>query len=133
MMKKIVKPALFMALVFCVVGPLSLFIEQQVVGRDALHQALPIALLASFFFTYSFCSLLVFQRLISNKGKVAPAYYMADKMLRLLLCAILLVIYGCLKRPDIILFSVNLFVFYLTTMVFTNIYCIREEKKLRNS
>ena len=64
---------------------------------------------------------------------MAPAYYMADKMLRLLLCALLLVVYGIFIRQDLLLFSVNLFVFYLTTMVFTNIYCIREEKKLRNS
>lgn len=133
MIRKSIKPALLLALLFSAVGPLLLFIEQHVAGREALRQALPIALLASFFFAYSFCSLLIFRRLIDRKGKVAPAYYMADKMLRLLLCALLLVVYGIFIRQDLLLFSVNLFVFYLTTMVFTNIYCIREEKKLRNS
>lgn len=130
-MKRLLTPMLWLTLLYCLVGPLLLYVEQWVWGRDALWQAPVITLLAICFLVYSFCSLLIFHRQLEKKGCVLPAYYLADKMLRLLLSAVALVFYGFIVREGILHFSINLFAFYLTTMFFTNIYCIRQEK-IRN-
>lgn len=38
-----------MAIAYCILGPLLLFIESKLYGSDAMRQALPITLLAIFF------------------------------------------------------------------------------------
>lgn len=131
-MKKLLTPTLWLTLLYCLVGPMSLYVEQWIWGRDALWQAPVITLLAIGFLIYTFCSLLIFHRLQEAKDNVPSVYYLADKMLRLLLSAIALAVYGFMARESVLHFAINLFVLYLTTMVFTNIYCIRQEKKQRN-
>lgn len=49
---------------YCILGPLLLFTESKLYGSDAMRQALPITLLAIFFFAYNLASLAIFRKLL---------------------------------------------------------------------
>lgn len=132
-MMKVVRPLALLALTYCLLGPLLLFVESRTsFGREAFVQAFPMAVLSSLYFIYTYVSLWVFHRLYATRGHIPPYFYMASKTLRLLLSIVLLIVYGVWIHQGILLFAVNLFVYYLATMTFTNIYCLRQEKKYRN-
>ncbi len=99
----------FLAIVYCILGPVLLFLETHLSGKAALEQALPIALLSVFFFAYSLASLTVFHKLLRNNGKSLTTYYLADKTFRLLLCMTILAVYGFLIQTSLLLFAINLF------------------------
>ena len=128
---KLIKPLSVLALVYCIIGPILLFIERSWEGTEALHQALPITLLAVFFFIYSFLSLALFHRLLSKNSKALTSYYLAGKTLRLLLSIIIITGYGILIREGLLIFAINLFIYYIVTAIFSSIYCIKEENKTK--
>lgn len=130
-MKKVIAPLSFLAMLLCIFSPTLLYVDQILIGREGLRQMPWIIAMAVFFFTYTFCSLLVFHNSLQKKGVVSPTYYMGDKAIRFLVCALSVVVYGFAIRDGILPFAVNLFVLYLVTMLFTNIYCIRQEKKYK--
>lgn len=130
-MKRVIAPLSVLAVLLCIFSPALLYVDQILVGREGLRQMPWIIAMAVFFFTYTFCSLLVFHKGLQQKGAVSPAYYMGDKAIRFLCCALSVAIYGFAVREGILPFAINLFVLYLVTMLFTNIYCIRQEKKLK--
>ena len=106
-MKRVIAPLSVLAVLLCIFSPALLYVDQILVGREGLRQ-MPWII-----------------------GVVSPAYYMGDKAIRFLCCALSVAIYGFAVREGILPFAVNLFVLYLVTMLFTNIYCIRQEKKLK--
>ena len=130
-MKKVIAPLSLLAMLLCIFSPTLLYIDQILVGREGLRQMPWIIAMAVFFFTYTFCSLLIFHKSLQKKGVVAPTYYIGDKAIRFLVCALSVAMYGFAVRDGILPFAVNLFVLYLVTMLFTNIYCIRQEKKYK--
>ena len=130
-MKKVIAPLSILALLLCIVSPMLLYVDQVLIGREGLRQMPWILAMAVFFFTYTFCSLLIFHKSMREKGNASPAYYMVDKAIRFLVCALGVAVYGFVVRDGILPFAVNLFVLYLVTMLFTNIYCIRQEKKYK--
>lgn len=130
-MGKILKPIGILALIYCVTGPALLFIEHLCGLDEAISQALPITLLAAFFFFYSYISLLVFHHLYAKKSKGLTGYYLIDKTVRLLLSILILLVYDLAIGRDIAAFAINLFVLYVVTMVFTSYYCIKKEQKAK--
>lgn len=128
MLKKII----ILAVIYCVVGPLLLLAETAMSGTAARTQAGAITFLAVFFFTFSFVTMRIHQNLQkSQKTEILSTYYLAIKMIRLLLSAVLLVLYGFLFKESTILFAANLVVFYLITAVYMSIYFVKQEKVLR--
>ncbi len=71
----------FLAIVYCILGPVLLFLETHLSGKAALEQALPIALLSVFFFAYSLASLTVFHKLLRNNGKSLTTYYLQTSIM----------------------------------------------------
>lgn len=121
-----------MALIYYLLGPLLLLIETKVYGGDAIRQALPITILATFFFTYNLVSLIIFNKLHRSGSKSIPTYYLASKLLRLLLSMMIFTCYGLLINNDMLLFAINLVAFYFVSIITNSIYCIREEKIKKN-
>lgn len=109
-------------------GPVLLFAEFAIIGSDALIQAFPIALTAVFFFSYSMLSLAIFNRILKKGRKGLVGYYLADKMIRMILCILIVVVYGVIGKPGLIPFSVNLLILYLFTVIYCNIYCVKQDK-----
>jgi hypothetical protein len=127
-MKYLLTPLLILSIGYLLLGPVLLFVEFAIIGSDALIQAFPIALTAVFFFTYSMLSLAIFNRILKKGRKGLVGYYLADKMIRMILCILIVVVYGVIGKPGLIPFSVNLLILYLFTVIYCNIYCVKQDK-----
>lgn len=127
-MKYLLTPLLILSIGYLLLGPVLLFVEFAIIGSDALIQAFPIALTAVFFFAYSMLSLAIFNRILKKGRKGLVGYYLADKMIRMILCILIVVVYGVIGRPGLIPFSVNLLILYLFTVIYCNIYCVKQDK-----
>ena len=130
-MMKTLKPIGILALIYCILGPILLFVEHICGLDEAINQGLPITLLSAFFFFYSYISLLIFHHLYSKKSKGLTGYYLIDKTVRLLLSILILLVYDLAYGRDIAAFAINLFMLYIVTMVFTSYYCIKKEQKAK--
>lgn len=127
-MKNLLTPLLILSIGYLLLGPVLLFVEFAIIGSDALIQAFPIALTAVFFFAYSMLSLTIFNRILKKGRKGLVGYYLADKMIRMILCILIVVVYGVIGKPGLIPFSVNLLILYLFTVIYCNIYCVKQDK-----
>jgi hypothetical protein len=127
-MKYLLTPLLILSIGYLLLGPVLLFVEFAIIGSDALIQAFPIALTAVFFFAYSMLSLTIFNRILKKGRKGLVGYYLADKMIRMILCILIVVVYGVIGKPGLIPFSVNLLILYLFTVIYCNIYCVKQDK-----
>ena len=127
-MKNLLTPLLILSIGYLLLGPVLLFVEFAIIGSDALTQAFPIALTAVFFFAYSMLSLAIFNRILKKGRKGLVGYYLADKMIRMILCILIVVVYGVIGKPGLIPFSVNLLILYLFTVIYCNIYCVKQDK-----
>lgn len=127
-MKYLLTPLLILSIGYLLLGPVLLFVEFAIIGSDALIQAFPIALTAVFFFAYSMLSLAIFNRILKKGRKGLVGYYLADKMIRMILCVLIVVVYGVIGKPGLIPFSVNLLILYLFTVIYCNIYCVKQDK-----
>ena len=130
---KLIKPLSILALIYCCLGPLLLIIETQVAHISPAQQALPITLLAVFFFTYSLLGLYVFNKLMDSHSKSVTHFYLISKTLRFVLCMAAIVIYGVITREGLLAFAINLFVFYMVTVIYTTFYCAKAEYKNKKS
>jgi amino acid transporter len=127
-MKYLLTPLLILSIGYLLLGPVLLFVEFAIIGSDALIQAFPIALTAVFFFAYSMLSLTIFNRILKKGRKGLVGYYLADKMIRMILCIICVIIYGVIDKSGLITFSINLLILYLFTVIYCNIYCVKQDK-----
>ena len=130
---KLVKPISILALVYFVLGPLLLIAETCIGHISPAQQALPITLLAVFFFTYSLLSIYLFNKWVAKQPKRITHFYLISKTLRFFLCIVMLVIYGITVREGVLTFAINLFVFYMATVVCTTIYFAKYEYKNKKS
>ena len=130
---KLIKPLGILALIYCCLGPLLLVVEAKAGLVSPMQQALPITLLAVFFFTYSLLGLYLFNKLIGRQSKSVMHFYLISKTLRFFLSMVLIVIYGVLIREGLLAFAINLFVFYLVTVVVTTLYCAKAEHNNKKS
>lgn len=122
------KAVALLALIYCLLGPILYGMETAICGSEARMQALPITALAVFYFTYSYISIQIHQSLLVKNSKLLPTYYLATKMIRLILSLVILVIYGLLHKEGIIMFAANLFAYYIATVVYMSVYLIKKEK-----
>ena len=127
-MKQLLTPLLILSIGYLLLGPVLLFVEFAIIGSDALTQAFPISLTAVFFFAYSMLSLAIFNSILKKGRKGLVGYYLADKMIRMILCILIVVVYGVIGKPGLIPFSVNLLILYLFTVIYCNIYCVKQDK-----
>ncbi len=117
---------------YCVLAPILLLVENVMVGTDVYAQVLPMFLLSVGFFTYSVGTMFLFRHLWNKKSTALTGYYLADKVIRLLLCVAVLTVCGfVMTRDHFFVFAINMFAFYVVTVLATVIYNIKVEKKYR--
>lgn len=112
----------------CLLGPVLLVIEERIVP-GASGQALPIALTAICFFAYSSLSVVLLHHLQRHHTPLLLSYYLGERLVRLVISLAAIVAYILAGRPDILLFAVNLMVYYLVSMVLTSAFQIQTEKR----
>lgn len=122
------KAIALLALIYCLLGPILYGMEILISGSEARMQALPISALAVFYFAYSYVAIQIHKSLLVRNPKRLPVYYLAIKMIRLILSLFILVLYGLLHKEGIIMFAANLLVYYIATVVYMSFYIISKEK-----
>lgn len=117
---------------YCVLAPILLLVENVMVGTDVYAQVFPMFLLSVGFFAYSMGSLALFRHLWNKKSAALTGYYLVDRVIRLLLCVAVLIVCGfVMPRDRFFVFAINMFAFYVVTVLATTIYNIKVEKKYR--
>ncbi len=129
---KLIKPLLVLALIFGHLGPTLFFVECALAGSAAHTQALPIALLAAVFFAYGMGAIALLNHLSEQGSKAATGFLLLNNVLRFLIAIFALVVYGIVVRENFLLFTANLFVFYLAVTIYISTYSIRLEHKNNN-
>lgn len=120
--KHIVKSLALKALVLCVVSVLLFFVELSLAGREAVVQQVPyLIVIPTLFFALSLGGSAVYNFVMRKEGKQAVTFYLAAKLIRLLLAIAVLLVYAFADGQNLLLFSINLLVVYLAGMV-TSIY-----------
>jgi len=128
-MRVIIRQIVCLALMYCVTGPLLLFVEVKAFGTQLFQQALPIVGLSVFFFAFTVGELLLSRRLHQTRKEILTSYYLLMKVIRMILCILICIAYYLLKGNHVTAFCINLFVLYIATMVFSTISHIHMEKK----
>ena len=124
------KAMLPLAIGYGLTGSLLYLASCHIWGETAYALALPIVALAVFFFSYTLGSLWFFHRLLSTQPGALTAYYLGSKMLRLVLTALVLVVYGLAGGGCLVGFALTAFLFYLIAAVTASIYCVKQEKRM---
>lgn len=131
-MISVLKSIGWLAIIYCILGPLLCIVEGKLLNLNAASQVIPVIVIAACFFAYSLLIVTLFSKLYAARRKNITGYYLLNNVARICLCVVLLVVYAVTIRQELILFTVNLFIFYLTTAVYISRYCIREETKIKN-
>lgn len=124
------KPLLCLALMYVVLGPVLFLVENRwVSGFDARSVVLGIWGMAIAFFFFSSIEIWLTERYRRTQPGALTGLYVAFKGLRFLLSVLAVVAYGISGADGMLLFSVNIIMFYLATMLFMTVHTVRGEKK----
>lgn len=126
--KQLISHVAWIGIVLLLLGPILFFIEKMIVPEESATNPLKITIIAILFFAYTVLSLFAHQRLLLKRSGLLITYYLLDKLFRLLVGIALLVLYKVYGGEGIILFAVNLFIYYLVTALLTTVYTIKAEK-----
>lgn len=120
--KNVASLAIIVALTAAVVsGVTRLFFPQEAIG---LWFTLGIAV---FFFVCDSCILLMGNMVMERRKMNMVTFYLATKTARLLLAVGLLFLYILLGLDHVVMFVIQLLLFYLVTLLYTNACLIKNE------
>lgn len=120
--KNVASLAIIVALTAAVVsGVTRLFFPQEAIG---LWFTLGIAV---FFFVCDSCILLMGNMVMERRKMNMVTFYLATKTVRLLLAVGLLFLYILLGLDHVVMFVIQLLLFYLVTLLYTNACLIKSE------
>lgn len=127
-LKLLLRNIAIIGLVLLILGPILFFVEGIFCLEESGLNAVKIAVIGVVFFAYTLLSLFVHQHLLLGRSNLLISYYLLDKILRLFVAIALLIAYKFYVEKGLVLFAINLFVYYLTTALLTTIYSIKTEK-----
>lgn len=130
-MRKLTTYLLISAITLALVAALALGIEIAVVGKAALQQGLPLAIIATVFFASIYVEGLVLTprgTAEGSNGKQQLTTYFLAKVIRFFLSVTTVVIYGFCGFPQLLIFSINIILCYLATMVLSGIHLSRLQR-----
>ena len=115
-MKRRVKYILVLFVVFALLGPLLLMVENHILGPSVLGQALPITVIAVVYFVYGLVAISLIGRK-SKSGQHPLGTFLLDNVVRFFMTCVMLVVYGFVNKENIVPFVINLLAYYLATLV----------------
>ena len=131
--KVLVRYMLLLALLLIVAVPGLFYFDSLCWGAStAFRQALSSNALTSGCFTWALLLCVVYRSLLKRGDKGLLLYYMASKMLTLLLAALTLVVYGFVVGTEILPFVINLLLLYILFLAVTSCMYAAVEKKQKN-
>ncbi len=130
---KLLNPLCLLLVLYLLTGGLLYAVGNFIPALHTDAQALGITVIASALFLHTTFSLFLLHHLAEQGGKTLTAFYLIEKVTRLLLCAILLVLYGVLVKTGILAFAMDLLALYVVTAGFTTYYSLRMEHNIKHS
>ena len=131
--KVLVRYMLLLALLLIVAVPGLFYFDSLCWGESpALRHALSINALTSRSFAWALLLCVVYRSLLKRGDKGLLLYYMASKMLTLLLAALTLVVYGFVVGTETLPFVINLLLLYIIFLAVTSCMYAAVEKKQKN-
>ena len=118
-----------LGLIYALLAPLMCYLELRYVegGRAMIA---PLIVLTIIFFIATLVSLSIYHHLLANKPQFVTVFHMANNIARLLLGLIVALIYlFVIEQEHMILFTLNLLVYYFTALCFTSVHFIYMERK----
>jgi hypothetical protein len=129
---KLLKQIFVLTLLFLVMGPLLLLVESKMVADlNMMGCAVQILLMATAYWAYTLLELYVISRVRQNQPNALPGVFIGFKGGRLLLSFLAIILYGILNGEGVVVFSVNLLLFYLVTMLYNSVLLLKDEKKTK--
>lgn len=122
-----IKQISILAATFCLLGPILLFVEKRLID-GAVSQAFPIALIAICYFAYSAVSIVLFHYLRKQNSRQLLGYYLGERIVRLSLGLVAIVLYALSARSGILLFAANLLIYHLASLLLMSTFQIKTEK-----
>ena len=129
LLRTTIKAQMLKALAFCVTGVLLFLIAQACSGRvAAIQQIVFIIGLSGVFFAMGLMVNSIYLSLVRKGSKQFMGFFLLCKLARFVVAVLLLVIYALADGSNLLLFAINLLVFYLVEMVLSVIYYARVER-----
>ena len=113
--------------ILCVLGPILFLLEVHLKGPQAQQQLAPITLVSIMFFVLTALEISAGAWLHKTNSKAITGYYLLMKVVRLLVIAMIIIIYGLLGCQNVLLFAVNVIVFFFVTLIYTSAYFVMVE------
>lgn len=118
-----------LGLLYALLAPLMCYLELRYAEGGSAMIA-PIIVLPIIFFIATMVSLSVYHYLLAHKPQYITLFHMSNNIVRLLLGLIVALIYMFVIEQDhMILFTLNLLVYYFTALCFTSVHFILTERK----
>lgn len=130
--KRQTQSILTQGITLCLVSLAMFFIELTLMGMEAaLQQAPHLVITATLYFALSYGCHAVFIWLMKQEGKRAIAFYMAEKLVRLLFTAILLLVYALNEPRNLLAFAMNLIALHLASSIASITFYVKVEQNIR--
>lgn len=113
--------------ILCFLGPILFLLEVHLKGPQAQQQLAPITLVSIMFFVLTALEISAGAWLHKTNSKAITGYYLLMKVVRLLVIAMIIIIYGLLGCQNVLLFAVNVIVFFFVTLIYTSAHFVMVE------
>ncbi len=130
---RLLRPLSLLLVLYLLTGTLLYVAGNFIPALQTEARAAGITVIAIALFVHTAFSLFLLRHLAAQDGKTLTVFYLIKKVTRLLLCAVLLVLYGVLVKTGILAFAMDLLALYVVTAGFTTYYCLRMEHNIKHS
>ncbi len=87
-----------------------------------------LAVTAACFFVYSALALTIFGRLLRTVSSMLTTFHLVNNVVRIILAAALVMLYGTFVGEGMMIFVVNLLLYYIVTVVLVSRACIKADQ-----
>ncbi len=114
-------------MVLAVVSILLYFVESYL-GVPEVAYTWGVALPALVFFVYALCAIGIFQILLKKMSRLVLTFHMVNNIVRIILAALLVFLYGIFIGEGILVYAINLLIFYLLIVIMVSRALLRADR-----
>ncbi len=124
-----IKRILALALIFVLLCPLLLYTETRLTDTQPVVIARGLICIAILFFTLTMGEIFLVGYFRNHNPRSLTGIYLATKGVRFIVTLLAILLYGVAQFPGVIVFTSNIFICFIVTLVFTTILHMKEESK----
>ncbi len=107
---------------------LVLYFVESFLGVPEVAYTWGVALPAVVFFVYALCAIGIFQILLKKMSRLVLTFHMFNNIVRIVLAALLIFLYGYFIGEGILVYAINLLVFYLLIVIMVSRALLRADR-----